>query len=107
MISTTTKFRNDNPVAYAAVLKALEEANAMILADRPAAAAVLLASTGGGGFSQEEIVEVLSDPSIKFTTTPENVMKYVNFMHDVGSITNQPASWKELFFEEIHGTPGS
>jgi NitT/TauT family transport system substrate-binding protein len=34
-------------------------------------------------------------------------MKYVNFMHDVGSITNQPASWKELFFEEIHGTPGS
>jgi NitT/TauT family transport system substrate-binding protein len=107
MISTTTSFRDDNPVAYAAVLKALEQANAMILADKPAAAAVLLASTGEGGFSQEEIVEVLSDPSIKFTTTPENVMKYANFMHDIGSITNQPASWKELFFQDIHGTPGS
>ncbi|RPH57931.1 MAG: ABC transporter substrate-binding protein [Acidobacteria bacterium] len=107
MISTTTKFRDDNPTIYAAVLKALEEANAIILADKPAAAAVLLASTGEGGFSQGEIVDVLSDPSIKFTTTPENVKKYADFMHGIGSITTQPDSWKDLFFPEIHGTSGS
>lgn len=107
MISTTTRFRDENPMIYGAVLKALEEANAMILADRPAAAALLLASAGEGGFSQEEIVEVLQDPSIKFTTTPENVMKYADFMHRVGSIKNQPASWKDLFFPEIHGAAGS
>jgi NitT/TauT family transport system substrate-binding protein len=107
MISTTTRFRDENPMIYGAVLKALEEANAMILADKPAAAALLLASAGEGGFSQEEIVEVLQDPSIKFTTTPENVMKYADFMHRVGSIKNQPASWKDLFFPEIHGAAGS
>ena len=107
MISTTAKFRDDNPMIYGAVLTALEEANALILADKPAAAAVLLASTGEGGFSQEEIVDVLRDPSIKFTTTPENVMKYADFMHGIGSITNRPASWKDLFFPEIHGTTGS
>jgi NitT/TauT family transport system substrate-binding protein len=107
MISTTTKFREDNPTIYAAVLKALEEANAIILADKPAAAAVLLASTGEGGFSQGEIVDVLNDPSIKFTTTPENVKKYADFMHGIGSITSQPDSWKDLFFPEIHGMSGS
>ena len=107
MISTTTKFRDKNPAIYDAVLKALEDANARILADKPAAAAVLLASRAEGGFSQEEIVEVLEDPSIKFTATPENIMKYANFMHEIGSITNQPASWKDLFFPEIHPTKGS
>lgn len=107
MISTTAKFRDENPLLYGAVLMALEEANTMIVADKPAAAALLLASTGGGGFSQEEIVEVLSDPSIKFTTTPENVTKYADFMHGIGSIAGRPASWKDLFFPEIHDTMGS
>ena len=107
MISTTAKFRDENPLLYGAVLMALEEANTMIVADKPAAAALLLASTGGGGFSQEEIVEVLSDPSIKFTTTPENVTKYADFMHGIGSIAGRPASWKDLFFPEIHDAMGS
>jgi hypothetical protein len=28
-------------------------------------------------------------------------------MRDAGSIKNQPALWKDLFFPEIQGTPGS
>ena len=72
------------------------------------AAEILLASTGGErGFSVSEIVEVLNDPHVKFTTTPENVMKYASFMHDIGSIKSQPASWKDLFFPEIQGAPGT
>jgi NitT/TauT family transport system substrate-binding protein len=67
----------------------------------------LLASTGDKGFTVQEIADVLSDPHVKFTTTPENVMKYADFMHRIGSIKNQPASWKDLFFPEIHGAPGS
>jgi NitT/TauT family transport system substrate-binding protein len=90
----------------AAVLKALEEANRMIVADRKMAAD-LLATSEGGGLSPEEILEVLNDPHVKFTTTPENVMKYAEFMHDAGSLKNRPASWKDLFFPEIHGVPGS
>lgn len=107
MVSTTTKFREQNPKVYAAVLKAIGEANRMIVADKKTAAEILLASAGEKGFSVEEIVEVLSDPHIKFTTTPENVMNYADFMHTVGSIKNRPASWKDLFFPEIHGAPGS
>jgi NitT/TauT family transport system substrate-binding protein len=107
MISTTAKFRDQNPKVYAAVLAALDEANKMIVADKKAAAELLLASTGDKGFSVQEIISVLSDPEIKFTTTPENVMKYSSFMADIGSIKNRPASWKDLFFPEIHGVPGS
>jgi NitT/TauT family transport system substrate-binding protein len=28
-------------------------------------------------------------------------------MHAVGSIKIKPASWKDLFFPEVHGLPGS
>ena len=108
MVSTTTKFRDQNPKVFGAVLKALEEANRRIIADKKTAAAILLASTGGEkGFSVSEIEEVLNDPHVKFSTTPENVMKYATFMHDVGSLKNQPVSWKDLFFPEIQGAPGS
>jgi NitT/TauT family transport system substrate-binding protein len=107
MMSTTAQFRDRNPRVYAAVLSALDEANKLIVSDKRAAAELLLASTNDKGFSVKEIVDVLNDPDIKFTTTPENVMKYAGFMSDVGSIKNRPGSWKDLFFPEIHGAPGS
>jgi NitT/TauT family transport system substrate-binding protein len=106
MISTTSKFRQENPQIFAAVLKALEEANRMIVADKNMVADLLVTSEGGG-LTREEIVEVLNDPHIKFTTTPEHVMKYAEFMAGAGSIKHRPGSWKDLFFPEIHGVPGS
>jgi NitT/TauT family transport system substrate-binding protein len=106
MLSTTTKFRENNPAAYKAVLAALEEANRLIVADIPAAAA-LLAESGEGGFTAPELAEMLRDPAIKFTTTPENVMKYAEFMNSIGSIKTRPAAWTDLFFPEIHAVPGS
>jgi len=106
MISTTSKFRQENPQIFAAVLKALEEAQRMILNDKKMAADLLVTSEGGG-LTREEIVDVLGDPHVKFTTTPENIMKYAEFMHGAGSIKNRPGSWKDLFFSEIHGVPGS
>jgi NitT/TauT family transport system substrate-binding protein len=107
MLSTTARFRSENPVAYAAVLAALEEANAMIRADPATAARVLIEADGGGGFTPDEIVAVLEDPDIEFTTTPENVMKYATFMHEIGSLNNLPPSWRDLFFADIHAAPGS
>jgi NitT/TauT family transport system substrate-binding protein len=107
MLSTTRAFRERQPAVYAAVLAALAEANETIVADPRAAAELLLGSTAESSFTVDEMVDVLQDPSVKFTTTPENVMKYATFMHEVGSIASAPASWTELFFPEIHGAPGS
>lgn len=107
MLSTTAAYRERSPEGYNAVLQALEEATAMIREDPAGAAQVLLEADAGAGFSHEELVEVLSDPAIRFTTTPENVMKYAEFMHSIGSIENRPESWRDLFFPEIHEAPGS
>lgn len=107
MVSTTKKFHDQNPKICAAVLQAIREADAMIASDKSSAAQLLLTSTGGKGFDLREIVDLLNDPHVKFTTTPENVMKYADFMHSIGSIRNRPASWKDLFFPDIHNAPGS
>ena len=107
MLATTRKFKEENPQAYTAVLRALDEANRLIVSDRRSAASLLLASTPDSGFSIDETVLMLEDPAIRFTTTPENVKKYADFMHDTGSIKNRPATWKDLFFSDIHAVPGS
>jgi NitT/TauT family transport system substrate-binding protein len=107
MLSTTAAFRERNPQAYAAVLAALEEANALIRDDPKAAAEILFKAESSAGFPADEIVEVLKAADIKFTTTPENLEKYAEFMHAIGSIENQPASWRDMFFPEIHAAPGS
>ena len=107
MLSTTKAFREGQPQLYRAVLAALTEANAIIVKDPRGAAELLRGSTGESAFSMDEIVEVLQDPAVKFTTTPENVLKYAQFMQETGSITTRPASWQELFFPEIHAAPGS
>ena len=102
MISTTRKFQERNPRVYSAFVNALKEAQDMIRQDKPAAAQVLIESMGGAGkWSVNDMVAMLNDPTIKYTTTPENVMKYALFMHDIGSLKNRPASIRELFFTGI------
>jgi len=107
MLSTTAKFRDGNPAIYKAVLAALDEANETIRSDPKAAAEMLVAAEATAGFSVAEIVDVLRDPAIAFTTTPQNTLKYAAFMHEIGSIEHLPASWRDLFFPEIHDAPGN
>ena len=61
----------------------------------------------GGGFTVNEMEQILGDPAIRFTIVPENIMKYADFMHQIGAIKNQPASWKDLFFPEVQADSGS
>jgi NitT/TauT family transport system substrate-binding protein len=110
MVYGAASFREHHPKLYAAFLSALEEANKRIVADKRAAAELLMGDSGRsgeGGFNVDELTGVLGDPDIRFTTAPERVMKYVEFLASTGSIQNRPASWKDLFFPEIHKGPGS
>jgi NitT/TauT family transport system substrate-binding protein len=99
MMSTTTKFQAENPKLTAAVLRALKQAQAMIVADKRNAASVLLESMGGKGWTVDELVEILNDPGTKYTTKPENVLKYGAFMNEIGSLRNKPTSIPDLFFD--------
>jgi NitT/TauT family transport system substrate-binding protein len=106
LVWTTSKFRNANPKVYAAFVKALDEAMAMINRDKRWAAQTYLRLSKDKD-SVEDILKMLNDPDVKFTTTPQNVLKYVDFMQKIGSIKAKPESWKDLFFPNVHQLPGS
>jgi NitT/TauT family transport system substrate-binding protein len=106
LVWTTTKFRNENPKVYAAFTAALDEAIGMINKDKKWAAEAYLRISKDKD-TVEDVLKMLNDPEVKFTTTPQNVIKYVDFMNKIGSIKAKPASWKDLFFPNVHNLPGS
>ncbi|HEX5129123.1 MAG TPA: ABC transporter substrate-binding protein [Usitatibacter sp.] len=106
MVWATKKFRDENPKTYKAVLDALKEATDAVNADKKRAAEVYVAE-GGGKESAEKILKLMSDPQIKYTMSPENVLPYAQFMHKIGTLKNEPKSWKDLFFPDIHDMQGS
>jgi NitT/TauT family transport system substrate-binding protein len=106
VVWTTSKFRSENPKLYDAFVKALDEATAIINKDKKAAAEAYLRISKDKD-TVANILAMLNDPAIVYTTTPQNVMKYVDFMNKIGSIKVKPDSWKDLFFPNVHGAAGS
>ena len=106
VVWTTSKFKSENPKLYDAFVKALDEATALINKDKHWAAEAYLRMSKDKA-SLKEIEDMLNDPAIVFTTTPQNVMKYVDFMAKIGSIKTRADSWKDLFFPNAHNLPGS
>lgn len=106
MVWSTGKFRSENPKTYAAVFAAFQEATESINRDKKRAAEIYVKSSKGK-VAVEEILEMLNDPEIKFTLAPESVMKFVEFMNRVGTLKHKAASWKDLFFPEVHNLQGS
>lgn len=102
----TKRFRDANPKLFHAFFQAMNSAVDSINRDKRRAAQVYL-DVSGDHTSLEDIVEMLSDPKMHFTTTPERIMKYAKFMHQVGTIKKEPASWKDMFFPEAQKLPGS
>jgi len=39
--------------------------------------------------------------------TPQGVTKVTDFIYKTGMIKAKPASWKDLFFPEVHDLPGN
>ena len=107
LVWTTQKFHDENPKVYGAFLAALQEATDLINQDKKQAAREYLRISGDKRNSLEDIVKLLENPEIVYTLTPNNVMKYVDFMHKVGSIKVRPDSWKDMFFPNAHGLSGS
>jgi NitT/TauT family transport system substrate-binding protein len=106
MVWTTKKFRDENPKTYKALLDALREATDSINADKRRAAE-LYVKEGGGKENVDRILALMSDPQVRYTLAPERVLPYAQFMHQIGTLKNNPTSWKDLYFPDIHDLPGS
>ncbi|MBN8959003.1 MAG: ABC transporter substrate-binding protein [Rhizobiales bacterium] len=99
VISTTSKFRSENPKLYAAFLSALKEATDFINADKKRAAEIYLRVTGDKT-PLDETVEILNDPAIQYTTNVGGIDAFVTFMAKVGTLKNPPKDWRDMFFPE-------
>ena len=105
-IATTAKFRKENPKTYEAYLAALKEATAMVNRDKRAAAEAYARFTKDKT-PVDDLVAMMSDPDVEFTTQPLATLKIVDFMYKTGAIKVKPESWKDLYFENVHGEQGS
>jgi NitT/TauT family transport system substrate-binding protein len=106
VVWTTAKFKNDNPRLYEAFVKALDEATAEINRDKRAAAEAYLRISKDKD-TIDNILKMMNDPSIVYTTTPQNVMKFAEFMAKTGAIKVKAESWRDFFFPNVYSLPGS
>ncbi|HZB92162.1 MAG TPA: ABC transporter substrate-binding protein [Stellaceae bacterium] len=103
---TTRRFHDENPKLYGALVAALTEATRIINADKRAAAALWI-EDARSKLPLDMVSQVIAGPQATWTMTPQQTMKFAQFMQQVGSIKAAPASWKALFFPEIYNLPGS
>jgi NitT/TauT family transport system substrate-binding protein len=103
---TSARFHDQNPKLYGALLKALDEATNIINGDK-AAAADLWVKQMKSTLPIELVKEVIAGPKVSWTMTPENTMKYAEFMVKTSAIKEAPKSWSDLFFPELHDRKGS
>jgi NitT/TauT family transport system substrate-binding protein len=103
---TTQKFHDANPKHHQAVLNALEEANKYIK-QNPRGAAEAFIKNQKSKLDLAFVQEMIANPENHFTTAPQNLMKYADFMSRIGSLKQRPASWKDVFFPAVHDRQGS
>jgi NitT/TauT family transport system substrate-binding protein len=103
---TSSQFRDKNPQLFKSLVKAFAEATDMLNKDLKSAAQYW-ADDVKSKLPVEKVAQIASGSQVKWTMTPQNSMKFADFMHSVGTIKEKPADWKELFFPEIHDLPGS
>jgi NitT/TauT family transport system substrate-binding protein len=106
VVAATTKFHNENPKLYALFMKSLQDATDFINRDKRAAAEIYIRVTKDKS-PVDDILKIINDPQIEYSLVPKNIMKMVDFMYTAGTIKVKPASWKELFFPNMHGVAGS
>ena len=103
---TSARFRNGNPVLYKALVAAMQEATDIVNKDKRAAGALWI-SDSKSKLSLDFVSNIVAGPQVRWTMVPENTMKFARFMVTNGMLKEQPASWRDYFFPEIHNENGS
>jgi NitT/TauT family transport system substrate-binding protein len=103
---TSAKFRDANPVLYKALIAAFAEATDIVNKDKKAAAALWI-EDAKSKLPLEMVTKIVAGDQVRWTLTPENTMKFSDFMAQVGTLKVKPASWKDYFFPEIYDLKGS
>jgi NitT/TauT family transport system substrate-binding protein len=102
----TRRFVAANPIKTAALVAALDEANALIAADRMAAAASYLA-VSHEHFTAEDLADKLTRPGVLYSGVPTRTMLIAAQMARTGLIRRVPADWRDFHYPFLHDRPGS
>lgn len=107
VVYASARFHDANPRLYAATARAFEDAIDWISA-HPHEAAELYVAREPQKNGVDWVERMIRDPKlIHYSATPRGLQAHANFMHDVGTLKNRPASWKDLFWENMASKDGS
>jgi NitT/TauT family transport system substrate-binding protein len=109
MVFTTVKFHDENPSVYAAIADAYEQAEQFINEHPREAAEIYIRHEP----QKEGVAGVLKmmqpdqPDELVFTTTPQGVKAFADYMARAGLIKEAAPSWGDFFFENLHDKQGS
>lgn len=103
---SSKRFHDANPKVYQAVINATKEAQAFIDKDLRTAVEYYVKDSGAKT-SVDDVVAMLKTPGMGYHVAPDGFMVYAEFLNKIGRLKNKPASWKDLFWPEIHDLKGS
>jgi NitT/TauT family transport system substrate-binding protein len=106
LVFAPKRFVDANPKTIAAFLAALDEACDFIAND-PKGTAEIFARSLKTKMSLEEVLPLVQDPDTRFSSTPNSIMTFANFLASIGAMKQKPASWTDLFVAQLHGRKGS
>jgi len=98
VLYATEKWVKENPKTYRAFVDALNEAAQLITANPELAADAYLRVTKAKT-DRAFLLKVIKNPQIQFKVAPQNTLGLAQFLFQAGAIKNQPASWRDYFFE--------
>jgi NitT/TauT family transport system substrate-binding protein len=99
-------FADANPKLTKAIVDALEDADALIKNEPRKAAELYLAATGEK-LSPDDLVAMMQQPGVVFSTTPYGTMLQADHMHKAGILKTRPASWRDFFLPYVHDKSGT
>jgi len=57
--------------------------------------------------SVDEALPMVQDRDTQFSSTPNGVTTFANFLASIGAMKQKPAAWTDLFVPQLHGRNGS
>lgn len=106
VIWASSRFKDENPLIYQAFVESLEDAIGVINSDTDAAVDTYVRLSGDAS-TPELVRQIITDPQVTYTTTPNNIGKYLDFMTRIGTLKLEGATWQDVFFENVHDKDGS
>lgn len=99
VLYATEKYRNENPKTYRAFTSALAEA-AQYASTNPEGAADAYLRVSKSKVDRALLLKIIKNPQVQFKVAPQNTYGLAQFLHRVGVLKNQPASWRDYFFDD-------